>query len=98
MSEENVEIARQSYAAYNAAFSAPHPRKALRAALERHADPEIEWEVDPLRPVAFDAARIARPGLLEILLPRWSASSRRTERLFEYSFPGAPAGSRSRGR
>jgi ketosteroid isomerase-like protein len=68
MSEENVEIARQSYAAYNAAFSAPHPREALRAALERHADPEIEWEVDPLRPVALDAARIYHgiDGVMEL--------------------------------
>jgi ketosteroid isomerase-like protein len=47
MSEENVELVRKTYAAYDAAVSAPKPREAIRAALERFADPEIEWELDP---------------------------------------------------
>ena len=44
MSEENVEIVRRSYAAYNAAVSAPNPQEAIRAAGERFLDPEIVWE------------------------------------------------------
>jgi hypothetical protein len=44
MSQENVEIIRQAYASYNAAVSAPNPREAIRAFLERFADPEIEWD------------------------------------------------------
>jgi ketosteroid isomerase-like protein len=47
MSQENVDITRQSYAAYNAALSAPNPREAIRAFLERFADPEIEWDAEP---------------------------------------------------
>src|SRR5512134_1654721 len=47
MSQENVEIMRQSYAAYNAALSAPNPREAIRAWLERFADPEVEWDAEP---------------------------------------------------
>jgi ketosteroid isomerase-like protein len=47
MSEENVEITRQNYAAYNAAVSAPNPREAIRAVWERFADPEIEGEPPP---------------------------------------------------
>jgi hypothetical protein len=46
MSEENVEMVRRSYAAYNAAVNAPNPREAIRAALARFADPAIEWELD----------------------------------------------------
>ena len=45
MSEENVEISRQRYAAYNAAMSAPNPRETIRAWLERFVDPEVEWEL-----------------------------------------------------
>jgi ketosteroid isomerase-like protein len=48
MSEENVEKLRRYYAAYNAAVSAPNPREAIRAWLERFADPEIEWELPPI--------------------------------------------------
>jgi ketosteroid isomerase-like protein len=55
MSEENVEILRQSYAAYNAAMGAPNPRQSLRGWLERFFDPEIEWELDPLA--------VAGPGI-----------------------------------
>ena len=47
MSEENVEITRQSYAAYNAALSAPNRREDIRAWLKRFADPEIEWDLEP---------------------------------------------------
>jgi uncharacterized protein len=43
MSQENVEVVRRAYAAYNAAMSAPNPLKALRAAWEGLADPAIEW-------------------------------------------------------
>jgi ketosteroid isomerase-like protein len=49
MSEENVEIIRQAYASYNAAVSAPNPREAIRAFLERFADPEIEWDPPPIQ-------------------------------------------------
>ena len=35
MSEENVEMVRRSYAAYNEAVNAPNPREAIRAALTR---------------------------------------------------------------
>jgi ketosteroid isomerase-like protein len=45
MSQENVEMLRRSYEAYNAAVSAPDPREAIRAVWERFADPEIDWEV-----------------------------------------------------
>jgi ketosteroid isomerase-like protein len=48
MSEENVEMLRRSYAAYNAAANAPNPREAIRAVLERFSDPEIEWELPPI--------------------------------------------------
>ena len=44
MSEENVEVVRRSYAAYNAAVSAPNPQEAIRAVGERFFDPEIVWE------------------------------------------------------
>jgi uncharacterized protein len=44
MSEENVEVVREGYAAYNAATDAPNSREAIRAVWERIADPEIEWE------------------------------------------------------
>ena len=37
---------RQAYASYNAAFSAPNPQEAIRAFLERFADPEIAFEMD----------------------------------------------------
>jgi ketosteroid isomerase-like protein len=47
MSEENVEMVRRSYDAYNEALNAPNPRDAIRAAFERFADPEIEWETEP---------------------------------------------------
>jgi ketosteroid isomerase-like protein len=43
MSQENVEIVRQAFAAYEAAVSAPNPQDAIRASIERFADPEIEW-------------------------------------------------------
>jgi ketosteroid isomerase-like protein len=49
MSQENVEMIRNSYAAYDAAVSAPNPREAIRAFLERFADPEIEWDPDPIQ-------------------------------------------------
>jgi hypothetical protein len=45
MPRENVEVLRGSYAAYNAAVSAPNPREANRAVRERFADPEIDCEV-----------------------------------------------------
>jgi ketosteroid isomerase-like protein len=48
MSQENVEVVRRGYAAYNAALSAPNPREALRAVLERFNDPEVEWEPPPI--------------------------------------------------
>jgi ketosteroid isomerase-like protein len=48
MSEENVEMLRRSYAAYNAAMGAPNPREAIRAFLERFSDPEIAWEPPPI--------------------------------------------------
>jgi uncharacterized protein len=48
MSQENVEIIRRSYAAYNAAASAPNTREAIRAVLERFDDPKIEWEPPPI--------------------------------------------------
>jgi ketosteroid isomerase-like protein len=48
MSEENVELVRRSYAAYNAAVSAPNPREAIRAVLERFCDPQIEWDPPPI--------------------------------------------------
>ena len=48
MSQENVETIRRSYAAYNAAASAPNTREAIRAVLERFDDPEIEWEPPPI--------------------------------------------------
>jgi ketosteroid isomerase-like protein len=51
MSEDNVEIVRRSYGAYNDAMTAPNPREAIRAFLERFADPEIEWELDPIASV-----------------------------------------------
>ena len=44
MSRENVEMLRRSYAEYNAALRAPNPPEAIRAAVERFADPAIEWE------------------------------------------------------
>ena len=47
MSQENVEILREGYAAYNAALDAPNPREAVRAVWERIADPEIEWDIEP---------------------------------------------------
>src|SRR5215207_10130474 len=47
MSEENVESIRQAYAAYNAALSAANPREAIRAWLERFADPEVELDREP---------------------------------------------------
>ena len=47
MSQENVEIVREGYAAYNAALDAPNPREALRAVWERIADPVIEWDIVP---------------------------------------------------
>ena len=52
MSEENVEIARQTYADFNAAWSGPNPRAAIRAWLERFIDPAIEWELEPNAPGA----------------------------------------------
>ena len=52
MSQENVELVGRSYAAYNAAVSAPIPLEALRAATEGFADPEIEWVMEP---TALDA-------------------------------------------
>jgi ketosteroid isomerase-like protein len=52
MSEENVESARQSYAEFNAAWSGPNPRAAIRAWLERFVDPAIEWELEPTAPGA----------------------------------------------
>ena len=42
-------MVRRSYAAYNAALSAPKPREAIRAVVERFADPAIEWETDATR-------------------------------------------------
>jgi ketosteroid isomerase-like protein len=36
---------RHGYEAYNAALSAPNPREAIRAWLERFFDPEIEWDL-----------------------------------------------------
>jgi ketosteroid isomerase-like protein len=50
MSEENVEIVRQIYAAYNAAVSAPNRLEAIRVVWERFSDPEIEWENAPTAP------------------------------------------------
>jgi ketosteroid isomerase-like protein len=47
MSEANVEMIRTSYAVYNAALTASNRREAIRAWLERFADPEIEWETEP---------------------------------------------------
>ena len=44
MSQENVEMLRRSYAEYNAALRAPNPPEAIRAAVERFADPAIEWD------------------------------------------------------
>ena len=41
-------MVRSSYAAYNAALSAPIPREAIRAFLERFSDPEVEWEPPPI--------------------------------------------------
>src|SRR5262245_58331347 len=52
MSEENVEIARQSYADFNAVWSGPNPRGAIRAWLEHFVDPAIEWELEPTAPGA----------------------------------------------
>jgi ketosteroid isomerase-like protein len=52
MSQENVELARQAYAAYNAGLNAPNPRGAIRAWLERFGDPEIVWEIEPTAPGA----------------------------------------------
>jgi ketosteroid isomerase-like protein len=51
MSQENVEIVRGSYRAYNDAMTAPNPREAIRAFLERFADPDIEWDLDPISSV-----------------------------------------------
>ena len=47
MSEENVEITREAYAAYNAALGTSNPREAIRAWLERFVDPEIVWDAEP---------------------------------------------------
>jgi hypothetical protein len=52
MSEENVEISRQSYPAFNAAWSGPNPREAIRVWLERFIDPGVEWELEPTAPNA----------------------------------------------
>jgi uncharacterized protein len=52
MSQANVEIARQSYAAFNAAWGGPNPREAIRAWLERFVDPAAEWENEPTAPGA----------------------------------------------
>jgi ketosteroid isomerase-like protein len=52
MSEKNVEITRQSYAAFNAAWSGPNPRAAIRAWLERFVDPGVEWELESAAPGA----------------------------------------------
>jgi hypothetical protein len=48
MSEENVELVRRWYAAYNPAMSARNPQEAIRAVMEPFTDPEIEWEIEPL--------------------------------------------------
>jgi ketosteroid isomerase-like protein len=50
MSEENVEILRRVYAAYNAAWSAPNPREDLRVVFESSVDPEIAWETEASGP------------------------------------------------
>ena len=42
-----MESIRQAYAAYNAALSAANPREAIRAWLERFADPEVELDREP---------------------------------------------------
>jgi ketosteroid isomerase-like protein len=47
MSQENVAITSQAYAAYDAALTAPNPREAIRAWLERFVDPAIVWEPEP---------------------------------------------------
>jgi ketosteroid isomerase-like protein len=49
VSQENVEIVRRSYAAYNAALDAPNPREAIRVVAES-ADPQIEWVQDASAP------------------------------------------------
>ena len=43
MSQEDVKVIRRTYAAYNAAMSAPNLREAVRVVQESFADPEIEW-------------------------------------------------------
>src|SRR5262245_49932460 len=63
MSEENVEIARQSYAEFSAVWSGPNPRAAIRAWLERFVDPAIEWELEPTAP----GARRVYHGIDEVM-------------------------------
>jgi ketosteroid isomerase-like protein len=43
MSQENVELMRRWYAAYNAAMDAPNTREAVSDWVEAAVDPEIEW-------------------------------------------------------
>jgi uncharacterized protein len=50
MSEENVEILRRMYSAFNAATSAPNPVEAIRVVFEPYADPEIVWEPEASAP------------------------------------------------
>jgi ketosteroid isomerase-like protein len=47
MSEENVELARRTYDAYNEAFESPDPLPAIRAVFEPVADPDVEWKTSP---------------------------------------------------
>jgi uncharacterized protein len=50
MSEENVEILRRMYSAFNAATSTPNPMEAIRVVFESSADPEIVWESEASAP------------------------------------------------
>jgi ketosteroid isomerase-like protein len=52
MSQENVELLRGWYAAYNAAMDAPDPKEAVRVSFESSSDPEIEWVPEASTPEA----------------------------------------------
>jgi hypothetical protein len=67
MSEENVEILRRMYTAFNAATSAPNPLDAIRVVFEPHADPEIVWESEASAPDA--QIRHGIDGVVESFAP-----------------------------
>ncbi|MGH2984459.1 MAG: nuclear transport factor 2 family protein [Solirubrobacterales bacterium] len=50
MSQRDVEILREAYAAYNQAFDDADPIRALTGVFRRYLDPRIEWINEPESP------------------------------------------------